>query len=217
MKTKNKIPHLILALSLSLFAAQSASAALVFTFSEGAPGSTIITVSGDTATVGGQGDGDQVDTIGFSAESTGPIRHRGFSRRQDTLVEFGTTYATFAALGSGTLSDSITLASTGITGGTLTTIDSYYFDSNEFYLVMEGLPIKTGPDGMANNGDTLSFIGATDVVGVMAVDFSAFQSLLGTTMNNTQDNFAFAFVPEPSSTALLGLGGLALMLRRKRS
>ena len=25
------------------------------------------------------------------------------------------------------------------------------------------------------------------------------------------------FVPEPSSTALLGLGGLALMLRRKRS
>ena len=25
------------------------------------------------------------------------------------------------------------------------------------------------------------------------------------------------YVPEPSSTALLGLGGLALMLRRKRS
>jgi hypothetical protein len=31
------------------------------------------------------------------------------------------------------------------------------------------------------------------------------------------DNFNMTAVPEPSSTALLGLGGLALMLRRKRS
>ena len=30
-------------------------------------------------------------------------------------------------------------------------------------------------------------------------------------------SFSFSAVPEPSSTALLGLGGLALMLRRKRS
>ena len=31
------------------------------------------------------------------------------------------------------------------------------------------------------------------------------------------DNFKMTAIPEPSSTALLGLGGLALMLRRKRS
>ena len=31
------------------------------------------------------------------------------------------------------------------------------------------------------------------------------------------DNISLSVVPEPSSTALLGLGGLALMLRRKRS
>jgi len=30
-------------------------------------------------------------------------------------------------------------------------------------------------------------------------------------------SFQVPAVPEPSSTALLGLGGLALMLRRKRS
>ena len=208
MKTKNKIPHLILALSLSLFAAQSASAALVFTFSEGAPGSTIITVSGDTATVGGQGDGDQVDTIGFSAESTGPIRHRGFSRRQDTLVEFGTTYATFAALGSGALTDTITLTSTGITGGSPTLIDSFQFDGNEFYPVVM--------DGLANNGDTLSFAGSPDVTGAMAIDFTAFASLYNQTLNKG-DGILFVFAPEPSSTALLGLGGLALALRRRRS
>ena len=35
--------------------------------------------------------------------------------------------------------------------------------------------------------------------------------------NATFDNITITAIPEPSSTALLGLGGLALMLRRKRS
>ncbi len=83
---KTKIPHLILALSLSLFAAQSASAALVFTFSKGGtPGSTLITVSGDTATAGGSGGAAERDDIGFSQAGTGSFRQTGFSTRETSV------------------------------------------------------------------------------------------------------------------------------------
>jgi len=200
---KTKIPHLILALSLSLYAAQSASAALVFTFSKGMPGSTIITVSGDTATAGGSGGTNTAEQIGFSASGSGSVRQTGFRSRND-----GFDYATFAALGSGALTDTITLTSTGITGGSPTLIDSFQFDGNEFYPVVM--------DGLANNGDTLSFAGSPDVTGAMAIDFTAFASLYNQTLDKN-DGILFVFAPEPSSTALLGLGGLALMLRRKRS
>ena len=87
-------------------------------------------------------------------------------------------------------------------------IDSFQFDGNEFYPVVM--------DGLANNGDTLSFAGSPDVTGAMAIDFSNFYPLINQTLNKG-DGMFFVFVPEPSSTALLGLGGLALMLRRKRS
>jgi hypothetical protein len=33
----------------------------------------------------------------------------------------------------------------------------------------------------------------------------------------SEDVFITVFVPEPSSTALLGLGGVALLLRRRRA
>ena len=87
-------------------------------------------------------------------------------------------------------------------------IDSFQFDGNEFYPVVM--------DGLANNGDTLSFAGSPDVTGAMAIDFTAFASLYNQTLDKN-DGILFVFAPEPSSTALLGLGGLALMLRRKRS
>ena len=40
---------------------------------------------------------------------------------------------------------------------------------------------------------------------------------LGSIASASIDNVSIVFVPEPSSTALLGLGGLALLMRRKRS
>ena len=204
---KTKIPHLVLALSLSLFAAQSASAALVFTFSKGGtPGSTLITVSGDTATAGGSGFAAERDDIGFSQAGTGSFRQTGFSTRETAVSP--SFAGLFINIGSGTLSDTISLTSTGITGGSETLINGYQFDANNFYLVM---------DGLANNGDTLSFAGSSDVTGTMAVDFSNFYPLINQSFYSSTDNFTFYFVPEPSSTALLGLGGLALMLRRKRS
>jgi len=197
---KTKIPYLIL--TLIICAAQSASAALVFTFSAGAPGSTIITVSGDTATASGSGGTAEAEQIGFSAQGTGSVRQTAFRTRND-----GFDYATFASIGSGTLTDTISLTSTGITGGSPTLIDSFYFDGNEFYpLVM---------DGCANNNDTLSFAGSPDTYGVMPVDFTAFQSLWNTEIIKG-DGMTFVFAPEPSSSALLGLGLSSLLLRRRR-
>lgn len=208
---KTKIPHLILALSLSLFAAQPASAALVFTFSDGGTGFTTITTSGDTATAAGSGGANTSDQIGFSASGSGSVRQTGFKVRTDAFPATG-GYGTFASLGSGSFADTITLASTGIAGGltaTTTEISGFQFSSSNFNLIMTGL---------ANNGDTISFAGASDVVGSMAIDYSAFATLHGQTVSNTSDGFDFVFaaVPEPSSAALLGLGGLALILRRRK-
>jgi len=57
----------------------------------------------------------------------------------------------------------------------------------------------------------------------VTVDFErvdAFNPITGGTITSTNERFylqvAPASVPEPSSTALLGLGGLALLARRKR-
>lgn len=200
---KTVIPHLILALT--LYTAQFASADLIFTFGYGAPGSTTITVSGDTATAAGSGGTAEAEDIGFSVSGTGSVRQTGFRLRHDTFP-----YATFASLGSGTLTDTISLSSTGITGGSPTVIDSFQFDSNEFYPVVM--------NGLANNTDTLSFAGSPDVSGVMPVDYSAFESLHGQTLVNAGDNWSFVFVvPEPSTLALLGMGMGALMMTRRKS
>jgi len=202
---KTKIPHLILALSLSLFGAQSASAALVFTFTKGGtPGTTLITVSGDTASAGGSGGANERDDIGFSISGAGSVRQTGFSQRQDDYFPLLGSIN----VGSGSLSDTISLTSTGITGGSPTLIDGYQFDTNNFYLVM---------DGLANNGDTLSFAGSPDVTGVIAVDFSNFYPLINQSFTAGNDDFTFYFVPEPSSAALLGLGLSSMLLRRRRS
>jgi hypothetical protein len=213
---KTKIPYLIL--TLIICAAQSASAALVFTFlKDDATGYTAITVTGDTATVANQGDGVARDDIGFSTASTGSVRQRGFSRRQDDLSPWGVNYSDFSSIGSGTLTDTISLTSTGISGGSETLIDGYQFDGQNFYLVM-GIFDGTSGDGLANNGDTLSFAGSSDTYGLMPVSYLDFMPLLGKTMYQTNDNFQFVFaLPEPSSTALLGLGLSSLLLRRRRS
>ena len=200
---KTNLPLLIL--TIILLAAQSASAELIFTFADGGAGVTTITVSGDTATAAGSGGTDERDDIGFSIAGSGSLRQTGFSSRADTFE--------FVAIGSGNLTDTITLTSSNITGGSPTLIDGYQFDGSNFYLVM---------DGLANNGDTLSFAGSTDVTGSMAVDYSEFASLHGESISSSDfttghDNITFGFtsVPEPASTALFSLG-LSFLLRRRR-
>ena len=61
-------------------------------------------------------------------------------------------------------------------------------------------------------GGDFSIADVSNVLAVFAVDAGA----VGDGAISI-DNFNMTAVPEPSSTALLGLGGLALMLRRKRS
>ena len=87
-------------------------------------------------------------------------------------------------------------------------------------------------DGVLVNSDTSLFNGITLNAFAMAVGaakttidgaYRPFDGLIdefaiyGTALTQTQITEHFFAAPEPSSTALLGLGGLALMLRRKRS
>ena len=196
----------------------SANAAILVQFSpvglDFLSGNTAISVSEylgtDTATAGGSGGVNTAAEIGFSAQSAGSVRQTGFRLRDDTFGAGG-GYATYAGLGSGFLSDTITLSSTGITGGSPTLINQFYFDDNEFYpLVM---------DGLANNGDTLSFAGSPDTTGVLPIPYVAFFELWGDTLNKS-DGIYFQFggqAPEPSSLALLAMGGLLLAkTQRKR-
>ena len=197
-----------LMLILSLCVAQSATADLIFTFADGGAGNTTITASGDTATAGGSGGAAERDDIGYSVQGAGLVRQTGFSMRND-----GFDYASFSAIGSGLLSDTLVLTSTGINNATIpnaeppstVVINAFQFDSQNFYpLVM---------DGLANNGDTLSFAGAPDVSGTMPVNYTAFQSVWGQSLSTT-DGVTFTFtnvVPEPSSLALLGAGAALLL------
>ncbi len=90
---------------------------------------------------------------------------------------------------------------------------------------------------IAGTAGTMNFeTGWTGSATIDDLDESGWETLLATTLAgstfdgvdittaNFSDNFvvdgntlSLAVVPEPSSTALLGLGGLALMLRRRRS
>ena len=69
--------------------------------------------------------------------------------------------------------------------------------------------------------ETLATSGSFIITGTISPGSFAANYKLGTFTNNpdatiTVTDTAFAPVPEPSSTALLGLGGLALILRRRR-
>ncbi|MGB2091905.1 MAG: PEP-CTERM sorting domain-containing protein [Akkermansiaceae bacterium] len=66
--------------------------------------------------------------------------------------------------------------------------------------------------GLPVTGETVSML-ADDVQYVKLTDFVSH----GDTVLAGFNEIRFATVPEPSSTALLGLSGIALMLRRKRS
>jgi hypothetical protein len=78
-----------------------------------------------------------------------------------------------------------------------------------------------------NSTGSLTTVTAIDLTGAsfQGLNSITFEFSVGDDLNNTNsiarfDNFALegsvAAIPEPSSTALLGLGGLALILRRRR-
>ena len=66
--------------------------------------------------------------------------------------------------------------------------------------------------------DLVSADSLTGVLGSNLTDISGFEGIKSVELFISGNDIQLTmFVPEPSSTALLGLGGLALMLRRKRS
>ena len=77
-------------------------------------------------------------------------------------------------------------------------------------------PFGTG--GNAAGVDTIGAGTSPDLVSAQSFGFYT-EAVHATTANSgvALNYFQVTAVPEPSSTALLGLGGLALMLRRKRS
>ncbi len=113
---------------------------------------------------------------------------------------------------------------------------------NWFYQILDGknpvnqihgsanFPVPTSTTTLAieRNGDEYDFLANGSVIYTSSGSYTAaendamvnyhiaYGSGLFTTLDATVDNFNVVAVPEPSSTALLGLGGLALTLRRRK-
>ena len=93
------------------------------------------------------------------------------------------------------------------------------------YSVNGGATIPVNQEIVASGGPTLND-GSDDIPFFSLGTFSVTDGTLTVRLDDVifasgdfviADSAAIRMVPEPSSTALLGLGGLALMLRRKRS
>ena len=258
MKTKNKIPHLILALSLSLFAAQSASAADVLiefgTFDangtgtsyaidgSGGQSATLSTTVGNPTTYSFTLSGADLDLGGVNDTLTFDLVYTIYagSTYDGNDVTLGTTQTItspgnqhFGQYPSGDPDTSFMLPG-----------DSFRLSiQNINYTDGEGNPdfakflgfeqfVKFGgsSDGQdlllgTTNYTTLDVGTATGSVvafnpgGYVAGDLVLTTNITSGTANQRFRDLQFDFevVPEPSSTALLGLGGLAFALRRRRA
>ncbi|MGJ8656554.1 MAG: PEP-CTERM sorting domain-containing protein [Akkermansiaceae bacterium] len=106
-------------------------------------------------------------------------------------------------------------------GGTATLVNAGFWEPNaggEFWTVVS----FTNNGGGALNSDTVNLNGGGDVADANTIATGVQSITWNITNSNTPsiaaefDVFGVATVPEPSSTALLGLGGLGLILRRRR-
>ena len=101
-----------------------------------------------------------------------------------------------------------------ISGGGLD--DSVYVYNDRVELFSAGLDFhQSAPHDydLLNSAATAKFTGSTDLTSnplLSSIDNGIH------TMDYNDDVITVTFIPEPSSTALLGLGGLALMIRRRR-
>ena len=262
MKTKNKIPHLILA---GLFGTTIASQAVVLYQSDFTGTSTNINDYGLTESVGaagsfpyweinttedrldGRGGGNSranVFTTDSFALSDAPTGHKGI---QLSLTFFGSSLLARHSMGlvdgdfniAGTASDWLNQSLAGAYGvgfstagelddfgdalifnddaGTPTTLSTAQGDKiGSFRYETMVITIRN------DNTWSYSLNGQAATTGTFATEFDLsrdfrFASYAQRTSRAQYTNITISAIPEPSSTALLGLGGLALMLRRKRS
>ena len=220
MKTKNKIPHLILA---GLFASATSVPAAVliqdnFTWNSVDGGNTTLgntlNIDWTTDLTGSASDLTSIGSSSGFSTSTGSkinggqaFRARGFTF---TFTADDTYYLTDLALAVGAASSiGNNRASTGDVTITISSGAGNVFSGTESW---NGPNTGYGtPDWNFSQTDHLLKAGTeytfTALVSNQSSGFTAFDSL----------QIEAVVAPEPSSTALLGLGGLALMLRRKRS
>ena len=206
MKYSN--PHLgFLTAALTLFGSlamtQSASAVVYVTFTEIAPNTLRMAFDGNL----------QLNGIA-TAGSSSFINDSGFSDMYSHTGLNGSAY--YAFLGSSTQ-----LALTSSVYSPTIVVGVFGYSSDRLYYSL-GDVVDTSDGGISSF--TVSVTAAAnyvDFTGVPQVDIDqrvALTAVAYTTNSGDQIKIGVnpAAVPEPSSTALLGLGGLALMLRRRR-
>jgi hypothetical protein len=219
MKTKNKIPHLILAGLLGTVI--SAPAAIIL--QDNFDGRTI---SGGNDVVGNTlafGSGWDIDAFGNASVLTSSVtgwstatssaatvdtgfraRSFSFTFTPDDLYYLTTVSIDLTLANSGgarrTGTGSNTINITDALGNSIgTSTDTFNIISNGFY---DTVSYNFGNNALLKAGTEYTVTSSFD-----AVNFPNYDGL----------TLEAVVAPEPSSTALLGLGGLALALRRKRS
>ena len=174
-------------------------------------GAAVYLFVGSTANVGGF-DISGAGTVNFFSGSTYSVQ-KGFSVLDGTVnFETGSTFngaQDFVVVGA----DGI-LQFSGLTGGNATTVT---------------VSAGTNVDFQAGSTLDLSFSGATQgetytLVSGIGVSYNNFTNVnvsgldpgLTAQLNYNADSITVDIIPEPSSTSLLGLAGLALIMRRRK-
>jgi hypothetical protein len=228
MKTKNKIPHLILA---GLFGVSTAHAATIISIDD-TSGARLYDQQQD-------GSGSNVNlfqalNVGTKSNGAGYDMHAGFVFQMTGAADGYLEAADFSVSATGGQGQSIynidLYANRVSSSSTFNVSDYQVFDSlimEDFWVVNDGLGnFSLDATGQSNLLSYLQTNWVEDDYVFFTLKLDTAPSFIAGADANQNTIFGFpgdndslltVAVPEPSSTALLGLGGLALMLRRKRS
>ena len=115
---------------------------------------------------------------------------------------------------------SLTLSGPGISANTDYEIKFWGYDAGnnvDFSFISTGTTTGTaGPIVNANSAPHPVTFDDYTATGTFTSNASGQLEIVGSGTNPTLNGFQLTAVPEPSTTALLGLGGLALILRRRK-
>lgn len=166
-------------------------------------------------------DDDVNDTFKFTLQVSGgtnAVNVKGSGVNQSYTIGAGNIESgesiTFAVSGATFISgDGGTGATPTMTFNGFTNLNTLFGQNGgETFNINGGSPItlSTSPQDIALGGLTSFTVNALDTVGASATSFRARDLDLGFTFDT------ISAAPEPSSTALLGIGGVALLLRRRK-
>ena len=230
---KTKIPHLILA---GLFGISTAHSATVIAINDSGGARIYDVAQAGSGTTIVQSPSESALNVGTKSNGAGWDMHAGFvfqmSGAANGYIE-AADFSVSATGGQGQSAYNIDLyVNRTSSSSTFNTSDYQVFDQlimEDFWVVNDGLGnFSLDATGQANllswlqsnwvEDDYVFFTLKADVDTapsfIMGEDLNA-NTIFGSVLNN--DSLLTITVPEPSSTALLGLGGLALALRRRRS